>query len=1290
MSSAQPIRSNSTYTGFVKFDAVKPGLSHPRTRSLAPTNSVETCFVGYSLDYQPFLSSTVSSTMRLINTRTGEFEEFVDQANIPPYAILSHTWDPTGEQTYQEVVKIQEKYRHRPSIPQEDALSNSHSEVPDPEPVPEVLSTSEAHTTPSETPLLMSEGDPTRSRSIWRCLALSELEPPSIPIAPPDPEFSSDILTPSPPPTTLGSIWDHDSELSEKVREACEIARNNGYRYLWIDSCCINKESSSELSEAINSMFSWYRNADVCFAFLVDVPSDDDVRAKDSKFRESRWFQRGWTLQELVAPFVVEFLSKDWKPLGTKEWLAELIKDIASIDIEILTHKRALSDESVANRMGWASRRETTRVEDQAYSLLGIFGITMPTLYGEGEYAFRRLQEEILRRIPDQSLFAWGSDNISAFPETSCEIRMSSPVKDTVTLLASSPSDFTMKDYRIIPATEDSFASLELPVEEYTHTPYGIRTQLCLLPLQHLNPNFKIIAVARDPTMTWYLAILRAQKATNRQGLLSQLCFLRKSDKANVEFLYRPGVRFLDKDRNLTGGLYELSPGIIARMGKLETHLKTVHLPHPLLSESVSTRQFKGRQDYRFGVNRWSLTIPTRVQDVLRLGSFTVSNIQGPTEHHRNSFSFTLLHVAFNIHLLFRRMANPLWFCVEGETVMINARAWILPPGDEGLRTTTIQLSPPSDSTTWVARRSGRGIWDTSLPSQCLILTTGLRDKVAVSLSLGLDLTALFRYTLRVDGPPQISGDFGPSFQPHSKDTERDGLELELPYKTLDFMLRGSTRRALEMKGYSAHLSLEPNLGDAPSHSLTLSTDTNAGKFAIVVKYLQVHMLNNVVLAWNDLNLDFDSKSESGSRSERWEEMVIIARITLESSDVGFETVQDGPHVVAWFDSYPWDLSLGRKVVVLTTPSGDSLTLQLGFDLAWLYENSLHIDITPGPPALQPLDLSSTLNQISCYNEDFMPGWAHKGISLTLPAHVNRALQAQGFQVRFERLEGRGVSGDPIHHLLTLSHTRAGFDIVIKYFHDLTTDYPDPDSNPNDPRYHLLLAEPQLDSDHPLLTSPATASVKRCRQELTFKASVQMFASRSVQIGDAPSRLAVHDDVTTAEVNWQSSGPWDWHLGRKDITFTLPTGHQLILRLGFDLVWYSEYFPTVEINPRKPPPQFLGWESNETPMPDYEQGDDGMEYIWQAVGQSTEPGVGQPAEAPDDDSDPLLADPSTLEGSSVGSGEPEDAGNSQVEEQPREGAVVEAQGDAMELLTHSAAQSHVDDDTSDADSSDGT
>ncbi|RPD63833.1 HET-domain-containing protein [Lentinus tigrinus ALCF2SS1-6] len=191
-----------------------------------------------------------------------------------------------------------------------------------------------------------------------------------------------------------------------KIASACAFARAHGYQYIWIDTCCINKMSSAELSEAVNSMFEWYAQASVCYAYLHDVPDHEYPSGERSKFRSSKWFKRGWTLQELVAPRFVVFLSKDWTVLGTKHVLARVIEEITHISRAVLTHEESLDAVSIAERMSWASERQTTRVEDEAYSLLGIFGIHMPTIYGEGNQAFIRLQEEILRRIPDQSLFA--------------------------------------------------------------------------------------------------------------------------------------------------------------------------------------------------------------------------------------------------------------------------------------------------------------------------------------------------------------------------------------------------------------------------------------------------------------------------------------------------------------------------------------------------------------------------------------------------------------------------------------------------------------------------------------------------------------------------------------------------------------------------------------------------------------------------------------------------------------------------------------------------------------------
>jgi hypothetical protein len=192
-----------------------------------------------------------------------------------------------------------------------------------------------------------------------------------------------------------------------KIKACCQQALADGYEWVWVDTCCIDKSSSAELSEAINSMFRWYKEAAICYGYLADVPSDDDLPASGSAFSKSRWFKRGWTLQELIAPKEVVFFSREWTRLGRRSDLSSLISEVTKIDFQMLQNSNNVLQSSIAQRMSWASRRETTRLEDIAYCLMGLFGVNMPLLYGEGEKAFIRLQEEILKRSNDHSLFAW-------------------------------------------------------------------------------------------------------------------------------------------------------------------------------------------------------------------------------------------------------------------------------------------------------------------------------------------------------------------------------------------------------------------------------------------------------------------------------------------------------------------------------------------------------------------------------------------------------------------------------------------------------------------------------------------------------------------------------------------------------------------------------------------------------------------------------------------------------------------------------------------------------------------
>lgn len=195
-----------------------------------------------------------------------------------------------------------------------------------------------------------------------------------------------------------------------KIDKARNQAQADGLGYLWVDTACIDKRSSSELSEAINSMFSWYRRARICYAFLADVGRRPLFPSKnyDEQFCRSRWFTRGWTLQELLAPHEMMFFARDWSIIADRRELAEEISRTTTIPKDyILDGWRALSRASVAERMSWLSQRVTTRTEDMAYCMLGIFDINMPLLYGEGSKAFIRLQEEIIRTSTDHTIFCW-------------------------------------------------------------------------------------------------------------------------------------------------------------------------------------------------------------------------------------------------------------------------------------------------------------------------------------------------------------------------------------------------------------------------------------------------------------------------------------------------------------------------------------------------------------------------------------------------------------------------------------------------------------------------------------------------------------------------------------------------------------------------------------------------------------------------------------------------------------------------------------------------------------------
>jgi hypothetical protein len=230
--------------------------------------------------------------------------------------------------------------------------------------------------------------------------------------------YSNDV---DPPPyAILSHTWTEGQEVTynelvagtgkdktgyDKIRFCGNQAAADGLEYFWIDTCCIDKSTSDELSTAINSMFRWYQRAAKCYVHLSDVFVPDEISdaeafplAWQAAFRQSRWFTRGWTLQELLAPASVEFFSKQGKRLGSRVSLEQKINDITKIPIAALRGQH-LSEFSVEDRMSWATGRTTTLKEDKVYCLLGIFGVFLSLIYGEGEaYATLRLREEIQKR----------------------------------------------------------------------------------------------------------------------------------------------------------------------------------------------------------------------------------------------------------------------------------------------------------------------------------------------------------------------------------------------------------------------------------------------------------------------------------------------------------------------------------------------------------------------------------------------------------------------------------------------------------------------------------------------------------------------------------------------------------------------------------------------------------------------------------------------------------------------------------------------------------------------------
>lgn len=293
----------------------------------------------------------------------------------------------------------------------------------------------------------------------------------------------------------------------QKILGCCDRARTDGFQWVWVDTCSIDKSSSAEMSEAINSMYQFYSDAQICYVHLADVPDEcvlDGSCDVSSLLKYSRWFKRGWTLQELIAPSIVEFYSAGWREIGTRLSLLKDLLTITRIDEDVLRGTKQPTELNVACRMSWAAGRETTRLEDRAYSLLGIFQVNMPLLYGEGPRAFRRLQEAIMNMTEDYTIFAWN------WPRHSNElIPGAHQLGSSLGILASSPDRFDEQQFQELVCMK-SYSTLQRTTRNLHFQPrLGIHN---LLPGGSLSPP---ILTSRGITMD--VLIVCTTKTINHQ-----------------------------------------------------------------------------------------------------------------------------------------------------------------------------------------------------------------------------------------------------------------------------------------------------------------------------------------------------------------------------------------------------------------------------------------------------------------------------------------------------------------------------------------------------------------------------------------------------------------------------------------------------------------------------------------------------------------------------------------------------------------------------------------------------
>ncbi|KAH6654281.1 heterokaryon incompatibility protein-domain-containing protein [Truncatella angustata] len=286
-----------------------------------------------------------------------------------------------------------------------------------------------------------------------------------------------------------------------KINGCCVQAMRDDISWVWIDTCCIDKKSSAELSETINSMYRYYEESKVCYVYLADVGKrQQDGLGFWTEVRQSRWFTRGWTLQELLAPKRLAMFNQHWVLLDRctygplfhldTEWSVAITEATGISSDYFRPPRNPVTEATVAERLSWAARRETTRREDMAYCLLGLFQLNMPLLYGEGDRAFVRLQEEIIRTTNDHTILTWGlgyspGSFISGHRLYKPDWQLQSPLV---------PSPDLFEDWGSSPALK-TFLSADLPGKiqvlgrgfPYTMTNSGIQMELPLIWLDKAN-----------------------------------------------------------------------------------------------------------------------------------------------------------------------------------------------------------------------------------------------------------------------------------------------------------------------------------------------------------------------------------------------------------------------------------------------------------------------------------------------------------------------------------------------------------------------------------------------------------------------------------------------------------------------------------------------------------------------------------------------------------------------------------------------------------------------------------